>query len=201
MEIILLNTKPAYGESVWVDNIRHMLNTCGEIWDETYDKITVVDEPVYGGVYDKLRLFDLFRDGQYLYFDLDILIRGPFEHLCRSEFTLLHAWWRDAFHTPLNSSIMSWQGDHSHIHDKFAEDPDYYMVKYHKGIDEFIYKEIEYNTYGMVCDSYMWGGENFPITLYNHARNKLWEHEFTLSGPGTNTDQNLKTTLIQKYQT
>jgi len=197
MEIVLLNTPPVYGQQVWVDNIKHMLDNSGQ----EYDKIHVVDDVIYGGVYDKLSLFTRFRKGQYLYFDLDIIINGSIVDLYTTKFTLLKAWWREAFHTPLNSSIMSWYGDHSYIHDKFAEDPDYYMVKYHKGIDEFIYKEIEYETYGKVCDSYAWGGGKLPITLYNHARNKLWEHKCSLSGPVPNMDQNMNSTLIQKYQT
>lgn len=200
MEIVLLNTPPSYGQKIWVDNIKHMLDVCCEIWGDEYDDIHVMEDIVHGSVYDKLVLFDRFRTGRYLYFDLDILIRGPFAHLVRDDFTLLNAWWREPFHTPLNSSIMSWSGDHSHIYEKFNEDPDYYMVKYHKGIDEFIYKEIEHKTYGMVCDSFAWGGGEFPITLYNHARDELWKHEFTLSEPGTSTDPRLKNTLIQKYQ-
>ena len=197
MEIVLLNTPPVYGQQVWVDNIKHMLDNSGR----EYDTIHVVDDVVYGGVYDKLLLFDRFRKGQYLYFDLDIVINGSIVDLYTNKFTLLTAWWREAFHTPLNSSIMSWCGDHSHIHDKFADDPDYYMIKYNKGIDEFIFKEIEYKTYGKVCDSFAWGGGNMPITLYNHTKDKLWDHECTLSGPETVMDQSSKTTLIQKYQT
>lgn len=79
---------------------------------------------------------------------------------------------------------MSWCGDYSYIHDKFAEDPDYYMVKYNKGMDEYIYKEIEYDLYGMVCDSYNWdygSTGNFPVTLYNQAKDKIWKHKSTLS--------------------
>jgi hypothetical protein len=197
MEIVLLNTPPGYGQQIWVDNIKYMLDNN----NREYDKIHVVDEVIYGGVYDKLLLFDRFREGQYLYFDLDIVINGPITHLYTTEFTVLLAWWRDAFHTPLNSSIMSWYGNHSYIHNKFAEDPDYYMIKYNKGIDEFLYKEIKHKTYEKVCDSYAWGGGKLPITLYNHAKDKLWEHECTLSGPETNMAQNTKTTLIQKYQT
>lgn len=177
MEIVLVNTPPAYGQQVWVDNIKHMLDNN----NREYDTIHVMDSVVYGGVYDKLLLFDRFRTGQYLYFDLDIIINGSIVDLYTNKFTLLNAWWREPFHTPLNSSIMSWCGDHSYIHDKFAEDPDYYMVKYHKGIDEYIYKEIEYQTYEKVCDSYVYGGGKMPITLYNHARDKLWEHECSLS--------------------
>jgi len=198
MEIVLLNTPPDYGQQIWVDNIKYMLDNN----NREYDEIHVVDDVVYGGVYDKLLLFDRFRKGQYLYFDLDVVINGSIVDLYTTKFTLLMAWWRDAFHTPLNSSIMSWCGDYSFIHDKFAEDPDYYMIKYNKGIDEFIFKEIDgYETYGRVCDSYAWGGGSLPITLYNHAKDKLWEHECTLSGPETDMVQNTKTTLIQKYQT
>tara|TARA_R110002153_G_scaffold92909_1_gene225327 strand:- start:1190 stop:1783 length:594 start_codon:yes stop_codon:yes gene_type:complete len=197
MEIVLLNTPPAYGQQVWVDNIRHMLDNCGR----EYDTIHVVNDIVYGSVYDKLTLFDLFRKGQYLYFDLDIIINGPIVNLYTTKFTLLKAWWREPAHTPLNSSIMSWCGDHSHIHDKFAEDPDYYMVKYNKGIDEYLYKEVEYQTYDKVCDSFAWDGGQMPITLYNHAKDKLWESKYTLSGPEISTDQNMNTTLNQKYQT
>lgn len=196
MEIVLLNTPPGYGQQIWVDNIKYMLDNN----NREYDKIHVVDEVVYGGVYDKLLLFDRFREGQYLYFDLDIIINGSITHLYTTEFTVLLAWWREPFHTPLNSSIMSWCGDYSHIHNKFAEDPEYYMIKYNKGIDEFIFKEIEYKTYGIVCDSYIWDGGKLPITLYNHAKDKLWEHKCTLSGPETNMVRNTKTTLIQKYQ-
>ena len=197
MEIVLLNTPPAYGQQVWVDNIRYMLDNCGR----EYDTIHVVNDIVYGSVYDKLTLFDIFRKGQYLYFDLDIIINGPIINLYTTKFTLLKAWWREPAHTPLNSSIMSWCGDHSYIHDKFAEDPDYYMVKYNKGIDEYLYKEVEYQTYDKVCDSFAWDGGQMPITLYNHAKDKLWESEYTLSGPEVSTDQNMNTTLNQKYQT
>lgn len=177
MEIVLLNTSPEYGQQYWVDNIKYMLNNVGA----EYDNIHVIDDIVYGGVYDKLRLFDTFRKGQYLYFDLDVIINGDISHLWRTDFTLLHAWWRPEFHTPLNSSIMSWSGDYSIIYDKFAADPEYYMVKYHKGIDEYLYKECKYNTYGMVCDSYVWDGGKLPITLYNQAKDKIWEHECSLS--------------------
>ena len=42
---------------------------------------------------------------------------------------------------------MSWRGNYSHIYDKFFEDEDYSRVKYWRGIDEYIYKEIDHNTY------------------------------------------------------
>ena len=206
MEIILVNNPPAYGQQVWVDNIKHMLDRVGE----EYDAIHVMDDVVHGTVYDKLVLFDRFRTGQYLYLDLDVVITSTISHLCRTEFTLLNAWWRPCFWTPLNSSIMSWSGDHSYIYKKFDEDPDYYMVKYWKGIDEFFFKEIEYETYDKVCKSYAWMKEweqttegvavDVPVILYNHdAKDKLWEHKYTLSGPETNTVHNTSATSIRKY--
>ena len=178
MEVILVNTPPEYGNKLYISNITYML----EKVNSKFEKIHVIDDVVYGGVYDKLRIFDKFRDGQYLYLDLDVVIKSNIDHLCRESFTLLDAWWRPMFHTPLNSSIMSWKGNYSHIHDKFAKDPDYYMIKYNKGIDEFIYKEIEYKTYGMVCNSFNWNNsDDYPVTLYNQAKDKMWDNKFTLS--------------------
>ena len=58
-------------------------------------------------------MFDRYKDGQNIYFDLDVLIKGDCNHFLRTDFHVCHAWWRDAWHTPLNSSIMSWQGDQS----------------------------------------------------------------------------------------
>jgi hypothetical protein len=135
-----------------------------------------------GSVYDKLQLFKEFKDQeQYLYFDLDVVIKGDVSHLVRKKFTLLHAWWRQPAHTPLNSSIMSWYGDQSHIYDKFYEDEDYSRVKYWKGIDEYIYKEIKYETYDKVCWSYMFEPSEliFPICIFNQSYEKMKECEWT----------------------
>lgn len=166
MELILVNTPPKYGDSYWEKRIIDLVEP---------DSYSIITESVFGGVYDKLRIFDEHReDKQYLYLDLDMVIRGDVRHLLRKEFTLLHAWWRPEYHTPLNSSIMSWYGDRSDIFDHFNSDPDYYMVKYHKGIDEFIYKEIQYNTYDKVCDCYDWPSDKeYPITLYSQNLDKM----------------------------
>lgn len=171
-EVILVNTPPDYGDNIWVENMEEMLE-----YNLHYDSLCVITEPDLGGVYDKIQIFNKCKqDKQYIYLDLDMIIKGDIHHLLRKEFTVLHAWWRDPFHTPLNSSVMSWQGDCSHIYNKFMEDPDYHMIKYHKGIDEFIYKELEYKTYDKVCDSHMWPSNNhvYPITLFNQARDQMW---------------------------
>lgn len=168
LELVLVNTFPKYGDKWWTDNILYMLKGKLDIYH-----VHIIDDVVFGGVYDKLRVFEIcrFNNRQYLYLDLDVLIKGDIKHLLRKEFTLLHAWWRHPAHTPLNSSIMSWSGDYSHIHKKFNGDPDYYMVKYYKGIDEYIYRRFEYNTYGKVCDTYKWNNktDQYPITLYNDS--------------------------------
>lgn len=173
VELLLVNTKPEYGEQYWVDHMLDQLE--GKL---RYYKYHVITEAEYGGPYDKLRLFKEFKDPEtkYIYLDLDMVVRSNIDSLVRSEFTLLDAWWRPEFHTPLNSSVMSWSGDYSRIHDNFVDDLDYHMLKYHKGIDEYIYKEVGYQTYPRVCDSYNWTMSNlFPITLYNQAKDVLRE--------------------------
>jgi hypothetical protein len=57
MEIVLVNNFPDYGESYWVENIRYMLNNV----KAKYNDIHVIDDILYGGVYDKLRLFDYLQ--------------------------------------------------------------------------------------------------------------------------------------------
>ena len=37
---------------------------------------------------------------------------------------------------------MSWRGDHSVYYDDFYEDEDYSLIKYWRGIDEYLYKDI-----------------------------------------------------------
>ena len=67
--------------------------------------------------------------------------------------SILYDWWREEHHTPLNSSVISWTGDVSHIWKKFKANDQFYMEKYNKGSDEFYYREIEYETYDPVCYS------------------------------------------------
>jgi len=132
-----------------VDNLKHMIDTYSGI---EYDSFEVITEDLYGNWYNKLQMYDKFRDGENLYFDLDIVISGKLPNLIRKEFTLLNdTWWREEAHTPLNSTIVSWTGDVSHIWDKFKADDTYYLEKYAKGSDEFYYREIEYQTYEPLC--------------------------------------------------
>ena len=132
-----------------VDNLKHMIDTYSGL---KYDSFEVITEDLYGNWYNKLQMYDKFRDGENLYFDLDMVITGELPNLIRKEFTLLEdTWWREEAHTPLNSSIVSWTGDVSHIWDKFKANDTYYLEKYNKGSDEFYYREVEYQTYDPVC--------------------------------------------------
>ena len=132
-----------------VDNLKHMIDTYSGL---KYDSFEVITEDLYGNWYNKLQMYDKFRDGENLYFDLDMVITGKLPNLIRKEFTLLEdTWWREEAHTPLNSSIVSWTGDVSHIWDKFKANDTYYLEKYNKGSDEFYYREVEYQTYDPVC--------------------------------------------------
>lgn len=187
MEVVLVNTAPKYGQDWWVDNIKYMLD--GVHFE--YDRISVIKDSVYGGPYDKLRLFDRFKDPneQYIYFDLDICIMGDVTPFVREDFTLLHAWWRPILHTPLNSSIMSWKGDRSDIYNKFMEDDEYWMVKYYKGIDEYIKDHVEHKTYEKeLAYSYNYDNfarEEYPVCIFNQAAQLIrdrtsWAKKYTL---------------------
>ena len=134
-----------------VNNLKHMLDNYSGLY---YTDFEVIEDDLYGNWYNKLQMYDKFRDGENLYFDLDIVIFNKLPNLIRKNFTLLDdSWWREPAHTPLNSSIVSWTGDVSHIWKKFKSNETYYLNKYNKGSDEFYYREIEYKTYDNICPS------------------------------------------------
>ena len=134
-----------------VNNLKHMIDSFSGL---SYDSFEVIENDIYGNWYNKLQMYDKFRDGENLYFDLDVIIYNKLNGLIKKDFTLLDdSWWRETSHTPLNSSIVSWTGDVSHIWKKFISNDTYYLNKYNKGSDEFYYKEIEYKTYDKICPS------------------------------------------------
>tara|TARA_B100000424_G_scaffold67817_2_gene50274 strand:- start:6058 stop:6627 length:570 start_codon:yes stop_codon:yes gene_type:complete len=179
MRIICVRTGEKYTD--WhVKNLKHMIDTYSGL---TYDSFEVIENDLYGNWYNKLQMYDMFRDGENLYFDLDIVIYNKVPNLIRKNFTLLNAWWRKPHHTPLNSSIVSWTGDVSHIWKKFKSNDQIYLQKYSRGSDEFYYKEIEYKTYDSVCYSIkdhvydLKPNVNFSICTLNqmhHLMEKGW---------------------------
>ena len=88
-----------------VDNLKYMIDTHSGL---EYDTFEVIEENLYGNWYNKFQMYDRFRDGQNLYFDLDVVIYKKLPNLWREKFTLLDdKWWRPDFgHTPLNLSLI-----------------------------------------------------------------------------------------------
>jgi len=163
------------------------------------ETLHVIREERYEGVFNKLLMFEQFKTGQNIYFDLDVVIKGSIEHLVREDFTLAYAWWRKAYHTPLNSSVMSWKGDMSKIHDLFAEDPEYNMFRYRSkrpgtpdgtaGVDEFIYTNFDYECYSEFDGIYSYQTweeevEFFDVCLFNQnhleMKKSAWFQRFQL---------------------
>ena len=143
-----------------VKNLKHMIDNYSGL---KYDEFVVVSSDLYGNWYNKLQMYDIYRDGQNLYFDLDVVIFGELKNMVKKNFTLLDdSWWREPAHTPLNSSVVSWTGDVSYIWKKFKSNEDYYLKRYSKGSDEFYYHEIKYYTYG----------RHFCSSIKNHIHNK-----------------------------
>ena len=164
-----------------VDNLKHMIDNFSGL---EYDSFEVIEKDLYGNWYNKLQMYDKFRDGQNLYFDLDMIIFGKLPDLTRNVFTLLDdSYWREPAHTPLNSSVVSWTGDVSYIWKKFKEKEEYFMKKYYKGSDEFYYRELKYyQTYPKVCESianhiYKKPNNYNLLTLgqYHHIMEKGWK--------------------------
>ena len=159
MRIICVNTGKKFGPW-YTKNLKHMIDTYSGL---KYDEFCEITQEKHQGVFNKLQMFDLYRDGENLFFDLDIVIRKSIPNLVRKDLTILHAWWRDEWHTPTNSSIISWTGDYSHIYQKFLEQTKYYEETYHKGIDEFMHKHVDHKLYDKVCNSIQ-GHEQEPET-------------------------------------
>jgi hypothetical protein len=184
MRVICVRTGDKF-DSWYEENLKHMIDTYSNL---DYSSFEVIRDDVYEGVYNKLLMFDRYRDGQNIYFDLDVLIKGDCNNFIRKDFTLCHAWWREEYHTRVNSSIMSWYGDQSHIFKEFDKDPEYHMMKYSKGIDQIIYENISYKVYGCI-DSYcsyqtVTDEKDYSVYLFNqnHQAMKLpgWHQQYQL---------------------
>lgn len=171
MRIICVNTGNKFGQW-YVDNLKHMIDNYSGL---KYDSFEVIEEEKYKGVFNKLQMFDKFRDGENLYFDLDICIYNKVPNLIRKDLTVLHAWWRDRAHTSFNSSIISWTGDQSHIYNTFKKDVNMWQEKYNKGIDQMLEENFEVANYDKICYSikgneYNKKDNNYSIMLFNQSQ-------------------------------
>ena len=171
MRIICVNTGDKFGQW-YVDNLKHMIDKFSGL---EYDSFEVITEEKHKGVFNKLQMFDRFRDGENLYFDLDVCIYNKLPNLIRKDLTVLHAWWRDRAHTSLNSSIISWTGDQSYIYETFKKDTTMYEKKYNLGIDQMLEENFKVATYDKVCYSiqkneYEPRDDNYSIVLFNQKQ-------------------------------
>ena len=86
MRIICVNSGDKFAPW-YVDNLKYMIDTYSNL---KYDEFEIITDTLYGGVYDKLQMFDRFREGQNLYFDLDVVIRGDCSQFVRKNFSVCH---------------------------------------------------------------------------------------------------------------
>ena len=65
-----------------VKNLKHMIDNYSGL---SYDSFEVIENDIYGNWYNKLQMYDKFRDGENLYFDLDVIIYNKLPNLVRKE--------------------------------------------------------------------------------------------------------------------
>ena len=184
LRVIAVRTGNKYSEW-WESNLKHMIDKFSNL---NYDEFVIVRDNEYElQVANKLLIFEKFKDGQNIYFDLDLVIKGDCNKFLSKDFKLCSAWWRPAYHTPLNSSIMSWQGDMSKIYYKWESDPEYHMFKYYRGIDQFLYENIKYRTFNKkLYYSFREMNEekNYPVCLFNqryeYMKTKGWWTQYLI---------------------
>jgi len=188
MRVICVRTGTKY-DKWYEDNLKHMVDNYSGL---EYDEFVCIKDDIYDdayGVFNKFQMFDKYKDGQNIYFDLDVVIKGDCNHFLRDEFTVCHAHWREPFHTPLNSSIISWKGDASHVTETFHEEEDYCLLWYRRGIDQYIYENTTFNMYmkedGFVSYSTVPYETDVPVYLFNQnykelKRNKAWFSKYLL---------------------
>jgi hypothetical protein len=166
LNIICVCTGDKY-HPIYIDNLKYMIDKYSNI---EYDTFNVIDNDIHEGVFNKLQMFEKFTIDYNIYFDLDVIIRGDCNKFISQALSVINAWWRPAYHTPINSSIISWYGNKSYIYKDFMKQPDYYMVKYNKGMDQYLYENHEHITFpeGGVC-SYqtILDERDFSVYLFN----------------------------------
>lgn len=182
LRIICVRTGDKFSQ--WYeDNLKHMIDNYSNL---EYDEFVCIREDKYDAnpqVFNKLQMFDTYRNGTNIYFDLDVLIKGDCNHLLREDFTLCYAWWRKAAHTPLNSSVVSWKGDVSHISKLFLDNPDYFMLKYYRGIDQYIYENFNFKMYYQqdgICSYHTQKqeDENYSVYLFNQQHDQMFNNQW-----------------------
>lgn len=132
----------------WEDNLKYMVDKYSNV---EYDEFVCVRDNMFDddyGTFNNLIMFDRYREDDWinLAFDLDVVIKGDCNKFLKEELHVCDSkqWQTEEYynnHLQISSDIVSWSGDVSHIFSKVVDDLDYYYVKYHKGIDKYLYDE------------------------------------------------------------
>jgi hypothetical protein len=119
-----------------------------------YDSFEVIEDDLYGNWFNKFQMYDRVRDGENLYFDLDMIIYNKLPNLIRQNFTLLDdTWWRKPAHICPSIKDYLYYKPLSYIWDKFKKYDEFFITTYTRGSDEWYYKNIKYETFDRVCPS------------------------------------------------
>ena len=68
IRIIVAKWGEKYNDT-YINNLKHMIDTYSGI---NYDKFEVFTKNNYGNMYNKLEIFDTYKDDENIYFDLDL---------------------------------------------------------------------------------------------------------------------------------
>ena len=162
--------------------------------DSQINIIPYVDSGIDVVVYNKMFLFskevgDILPPYPRAFFDLDLIIKFNIDDILLNssgDLTLIDAEWRKKhdygfplFHHPYNSSCMRWNGQNMQpLWELFISNPEYYMNKYHWGMDSFMFYEHK----NVNADIRFFQPRKFYSFLYgvDHAENIL--HDPKLQG-------------------
>lgn len=184
--------------------------------------IPFVDHGLDVIVYNKLFLFSEWMDtqlpsGPRVYFDLDLIIKQNVDDIVsfnKKHLSVIYAAWRKEhrrgfpiFHHPFNSSCMTWQTPHTRpIWEHLITDPEFFMNKYHWGMDSFLSYEKE--NIGVQIEhfperkfySFLYGVDHFENTVFEPQTHAYRPSKFVevikkipivlLNGPTTIEDYN-----------
>ena len=160
-----------------------------------YDDYVVIRDNVYEDEYtcfNKLLMFDRFREEHYrnIYFDIDVIIKGDCNKFT-DELTVCDSRSWQQTNTiiilQISSDIISWSGDYSHIHAKVADNIDYYYVKYHNGIDKYLYDEHDLKRHKTGYSSIQTQTDHneSDVVLFNQHYKTMkkagWWHKYTIN--------------------
>ena len=160
----------------WEDNLKYMVDKYSKV---EYDEFVCVRDDMFDddyGTFNNLIMFDRYRDDGWinLAFDLDIVIKGDCNKFLKEDFHVCDSkqWQTEEYYTnhlQISSDIVSWSGDVSHIYSQVLDDLDYYYVKYHNGIDKYLFDEHNPKRYteGYTSIQTMTDYGNYDVVIFN----------------------------------